>query len=136
MYMDNRALQCFNKTNHTYLYRSTASGVSLGFLSSVAIVFSFAWKTSCRQGKHFLSLATHSFREVATKIASSSSLHTVRLWFLFKSKYLSQSPQKEAHLSHLIMATVSPSSWLEHFGRLAFLCEKCSRICWTPKAFL
>lgn len=58
----------------------------------------------------------------STRIASSSSLHTVRRWFrVFRLKWRkrSQSAHNDWHVSHWIMAAVTPSSWFEHNGRVS-----------------
>lgn len=58
----------------------------------------------------------------STRIASSSSLHSVRWWFLvlrFKWRKRSQSPHNDPHTSHWITAGVMPSSWFEQSGRVS-----------------
>lgn len=56
----------------------------------------------------------------STRIASSSSLQTVRRWcrvFRFKCRKRSQSAHSDWHVSHWIIAVVTPSSWFAHSGR-------------------
>lgn len=55
----------------------------------------------------------------STLMASSSSLHTWRWWFLVflcKCRNLSQSAHRLPQLLHCMTALVSPSSWLVHVG--------------------
>lgn len=64
----------------------------------------------------------------STRMASSSSLQTVRRWFRvfrLKCKKRSQSPHNDWHVSHWIIAAVTPSSWFEHNGRVSDIFDHC-----------